>query len=82
MSMRPALLEIDIATGQHKVIAEDPQFDVPGMITQPKTNALEVVTFVKQRVSYDFIDPQIKADYEALQKVRPWRYHRHLAQPG
>ena len=39
-----------------------------GVITQPKTNELEVVTFVKQRVEYDFIDPKIKADYETLQK--------------
>jgi dipeptidyl aminopeptidase/acylaminoacyl peptidase len=64
------IMEIDIASGQRKVIAEDPQFDVAGAITQPKTNELQVVTFVKQRMTYDFIDPQIKADYEALQKVR------------
>jgi dipeptidyl aminopeptidase/acylaminoacyl peptidase len=63
------LLEYDVATGAHKVIAEDPQFDVEGVVTNPKTNALEVVTLVKQRTDYDFIDPKIKADYEALQKV-------------
>ena len=63
------LLEYDIATGAHKVIAEDSQFDVEGVVTNPKTNALEVVTFVKQRTEYDFIDPKLKADYEALQKV-------------
>ena len=32
------ILEIDIASGKRKVIAEDPQFDVAGIITQPKTN--------------------------------------------
>ena len=64
------ILEIDITSGQRKVIAEDPQFDVAGVVTQPKTNQLQVVTFVKQRMAYDYIDPQIKADYEALQKVR------------
>jgi len=63
------LVEYDIATGAHKVIAEDSQFDVEGVVTNPKTNALEVVTFVKQRTEYDFIDPSLKADYEALQKV-------------
>ena len=63
------LVEYDIATGAHKVIAEDSQFDVEGVVTNPKTNALEVVTFVKQRTDYDFIDPKLKADYEALQKV-------------
>ena len=63
------LVEYDIATGAHKVIAEDSQFDVEGVVTNPKTNALEVVTFVKQRTEYDFINPKLKADYEALQKV-------------
>jgi dipeptidyl aminopeptidase/acylaminoacyl peptidase len=64
------LLEIDVASGARKVIAADPQFDVADLITQPKTNALQVVTVVKQRAEYDFIDPKIKADYEILQKVR------------
>jgi dipeptidyl aminopeptidase/acylaminoacyl peptidase len=63
------LLEIDIATGARKVLATDPQFDISNVVTQPKTNALEVVTFVKQRVEYDFIDPKIKADYQVLQKA-------------
>jgi len=63
------LVEYDVATGAHKVIAEDPQFDVQNVITNPKTNALEVVTFIKQRTAYDFIDPKMKADYEALEKV-------------
>lgn len=64
------ILEIDVASGQRKVLAQDPQFDVAGVITQPKTNELQVVAFVKERMAYDFIDPQIKADYDALQKVR------------
>jgi len=65
------LIEIDLATGTQKVLAADPQFDVQGVVTNPKSNALEVVTFVKQRVEYDFIDPKIKADYEFLQKFHP-----------
>jgi len=63
------MLEFDIATGERKVLASDPQFDVEDVVTNPKTNALEVVTFVKERTEYDFIDPKMKADYEVLQKV-------------
>ncbi len=63
------LLEFDIASGARKVLASDPQFDVDGVEANPKTNALEVVLFTKQRIAYDFVDPKIKADYEALQKV-------------
>lgn len=63
------LVEYDIATGAHQVIAEDSQFDVESGLTNPKTNVLEVVTFVEQRTKYDFIGPKLKADYEALQKI-------------
>ncbi len=65
------LLEVDIATGARKIIAADPQFDVSGMELEPKTNRLQVARFVKQRVSYEFIDPAIKADYERLQQAQP-----------
>ncbi|MGZ7073713.1 MAG: S9 family peptidase [Candidatus Angelobacter sp.] len=64
------LLEIDLGSGKRKVITEDPQFDVSGTINNPKTNALEAVSYTKQRTEYVFIDPRAKADFEALQKVR------------
>jgi dipeptidyl aminopeptidase/acylaminoacyl peptidase len=63
------LLEVDLANGAQKVIASDPQFDVSGMEIQPKTNKLQMARFVKQRTSYEFIDPEIKQDYERLQKA-------------
>jgi dipeptidyl aminopeptidase/acylaminoacyl peptidase len=64
------LLEIDLATGKRKVITEDPQFDVSRTIHNPKTNALEAVSYSKQRTEYVFIDPKMKADFETLHKVR------------
>ena len=64
------LLEIDVATGKRKVISEDANFDVSSTINNPKTNALEAVSFTRQRTEYEFIDPAVKADFEALKKVR------------
>ena len=64
------LLEIDVATGKQKVVAEDPNFDVNATINNPKTNALEAVSFTRQRTEYEFIDPAVKADFEILRKVR------------
>jgi dipeptidyl aminopeptidase/acylaminoacyl peptidase len=64
------LLEIDVATGKQKVVAEDPNFDVNTTINNPKTNALEAVSFTRQRTEYKFIDPAVKADFEILRKVR------------
>jgi dipeptidyl aminopeptidase/acylaminoacyl peptidase len=65
------LLEIDVATGKRKVVTEDPQFDVSATINNPKTNALEAVSYVKQRTEYVFLDPKAKADFATLDKVRP-----------
>jgi dipeptidyl aminopeptidase/acylaminoacyl peptidase len=64
------LLEVDLASGKRKVITEDPQFDVNSTINNPKTNALEAVSYTRQRTEYEFIDPKVKADFEVLQKVR------------
>jgi dipeptidyl aminopeptidase/acylaminoacyl peptidase len=64
------LLEIDIASGKRKVVAQDPVFDVNGTIAHPKTNVLEAVSFAKQRLEYVFIDPKMKADFDVLKKVR------------
>lgn len=64
------LLEIDTASGKRRVVAEDRQFDVSGTINNPKTNALEAVSFVRQRTEYKFTDPAVKADFEVLAKVR------------
>ena len=64
------LLEIDIASGKRRVITEDPKFDVSSTINDPKTNALEAVSYIKQRTEYVFVDPKVKSDFEILQKVR------------
>jgi dipeptidyl aminopeptidase/acylaminoacyl peptidase len=64
------LLEIDVAGGKRKVITEDPQFDVSSTINNPKTNALEAVSYIKQRTEYELLDPKVKADFAVLEKVR------------
>src|SRR4029077_2788351 len=64
------LLQIDLVSGKRKVITEDPQFDVNGTINNPKTNALEAVSYPRQRTEYEFIDPKLKTDFQVLQKVR------------
>jgi len=65
------LLEIDIATGAQRVLASDPQFDISGIEIQPRTNKLQVARFVKQRFSYEFLDPSIQEDFELLQRTHP-----------
>lgn len=61
------LLEVDLETGAQQVIASDPQFDVSGIVTQPRTRKLQAARFVKQRVFHEFLDSSLKQDYETLE---------------
>jgi dipeptidyl aminopeptidase/acylaminoacyl peptidase len=63
------LLEIEVATGKQTVIAQDPVFDVDDTFYNPRTNALEIVSFTRQRTEYEFIDPKAEGDFELLRKV-------------
>ncbi|MGA8874809.1 MAG: S9 family peptidase [Candidatus Korobacteraceae bacterium] len=61
------LLEVDIESGAQRVLADDPQFDISGIETEPGSHKLQAARFVKQRLSHEFLDPAIKLDYELLQ---------------
>lgn len=64
------LVEADLATGKQRVLAEDAQYDVSGVMVHPKTHKLEAVSFVRARTEWQVIDPAIKADFDALRKLR------------
>ena len=64
------LVEVDLATGKSKVLAEDPQYDVSGIQSHPKTNKIEAVAFIRARMEWQVIDPAVQADFEALAKLR------------
>ncbi|HXW99651.1 MAG TPA: S9 family peptidase [Candidatus Acidoferrales bacterium] len=64
------LLSVDIASGKHTVVAEDPQFDVSFAVQQPKTNKLQAVVFLRERRDFQILDPDIQTDFDALRKVR------------
>ncbi len=65
------LVRLDIATGETTVIAEDPQYDVAGVRLHPDTREPQAVTYIRERASYDILDPEIAADAEALFAVDP-----------
>ena len=64
------LLEIDLGTGESRVIAEDPDYDVGGTLRHPRTHALEAVQFVRARREWTALDPAIEPDFAALSAVR------------
>lgn len=64
------LLEVNLTTGATRVIAEDPQYDLGGVMINPKTNRLEAVAFVRARTEWQVLDPAVKADFDVLRQVR------------
>lgn len=64
------LLSVDITNGKRTVIAEDPQFDVSFVVTQPKTNKLDAVVFLRERRNFQIVNKDFGPDFEALKKVR------------
>ncbi|MDT4897556.1 MAG: hypothetical protein QOH25_2633 [Acidobacteriota bacterium] len=64
------LVEVDIATGKQTVVAEDKQYDVAGAMAHPTKRHLEAVRFIRARSEWVILDKSIKADFDALRKVR------------
>lgn len=64
------LVEIDIATGKSTVLAEDPDYDVGGVLTNEKTKAIEAVQFNRARREWKVLDKSVSADFETIKKQR------------
>jgi dipeptidyl aminopeptidase/acylaminoacyl peptidase len=68
------LLAVDLATGKETVIAEDPQYDVGGILVHPTKHTLQAVAFNRDKVEWKVLDPSIQGDFDALAKVRPGQF--------
>jgi len=51
------------------VIAEDPMYDVGGVVVHPDTYEVQAVTFVKDRQETVILDESIRSDFEAIGKL-------------
>ena len=63
------LVEMDIASGDTRVVAEDPQYDVGDVTIHPDTYEVQMVSFVKARVEHEVLDPSIEQDIEEIKKL-------------
>jgi len=63
------LVKMEIATGDIEVIAEDPQYDVGGVMVHPDTYEIQAVTFYRARKELVVLDESIKGDFEAIRKL-------------
>ncbi len=60
------LVKMDIASGKLEVIAEDPQYDVGGVMIHPDTYEIQAVAFNRDRVEWTVLDESIKDDFEKI----------------
>ncbi|MDE5069983.1 MAG: S9 family peptidase [Trichodesmium sp. St4_bin8_1] len=60
------LLALDLRDGKEKVIAEDSQYDISGIITHPTTRTIQAVGFYKDKLEWQVLDDSITADFEFL----------------
>jgi dipeptidyl aminopeptidase/acylaminoacyl peptidase len=65
------LLRVDLTSSVATVLAEDPHYDVSGIMSNPDTKEIQMVTFTKARTEHVVLDPAIAGDMAALQATRP-----------
>jgi hypothetical protein len=70
MPTRPALLNIELETGNTTIVAEDNHYDIERVLTHPRTRTLEAVRFIRARAEWLLLDHSLDADFEALRMVR------------
>ncbi|HUY50670.1 MAG TPA: S9 family peptidase [Streptosporangiaceae bacterium] len=60
------LVRLDLASGAQQVLAADPQADVAGIRLHPDTREPQIVTFLKDRMEYQVLDPALAPDLAAI----------------
>ena len=63
------------ATEEPEVIAEDPRFDVADVVLHPDTHEVQLVGFLRQRLEWDVIDPELAHDVAIMQALHPGDLH-------
>ena len=65
------LLRVDLSDLTTVVLAEDPQYDVSGVMSNPDTKEIQMVSYTKARTEHVVIDPSIAEDIAAIEKIQP-----------
>ncbi len=70
------LVKMDAATGKElQVVASSPKVDAGEVIVRPRTREVQAVSFNYLRNEWTVLDPSIRADFEALAKVRRGEFY-------
>lgn len=59
----------NVETKEEKVIAGDPDYDISGLMIQPRTYKLQAVNFARDRSEWQALDPAIQVHLDALRNL-------------
>jgi dipeptidyl aminopeptidase/acylaminoacyl peptidase len=65
------LARVDLATGESTVLAQDPEADISGAVLDPDTRDPQIVTVLKDRMTYVVLDPSVADDLAAVRALHP-----------
>lgn len=65
------LVELDLASGETRVLAGDPRYDVDEVTIQPDTHEVQAVAFARARTEWEVLDDAVREDFEAIGKLHP-----------
>ncbi|HKN38935.1 MAG TPA: S9 family peptidase [Acidimicrobiia bacterium] len=65
------LLRVDLVSGVATVLAEDPQYDVSGVMSNPDTKEIQMVSYTKARTEHVVLDRSIIDDMSQIQAIQP-----------
>jgi dipeptidyl aminopeptidase/acylaminoacyl peptidase len=65
------LSQIDLATGEARVLVEDSEADVAGAVLHPDTREPQIVEVLKDRTEYHVLDPSVEQDFKAIRALHP-----------
>jgi dipeptidyl aminopeptidase/acylaminoacyl peptidase len=65
------LVKLDLASGETRVLFEDPEVDVDSAILHPDTREPQIVEVTKDRTEYHVLDPAVELDYQAIRSLNP-----------
>jgi dipeptidyl aminopeptidase/acylaminoacyl peptidase len=63
------LLLKDLASGEEKVVAENPEVDVGGVLVHPTRHVVQAVDFPAGRQAWTVVDPDVNADFAGIRKL-------------
>ncbi|MFQ5704875.1 MAG: S9 family peptidase [Gemmatimonadales bacterium] len=65
------LVQLDIESGETRVLVGDPEYDVGDIVIHPDTKEVQMVSFVKAREEHVVLDESIQDDIDTISRVSP-----------